>query len=222
MAENPRLRVVPDAPSGLPLSIGATGPIIKTLQENLRRWGFDPGHTSGIYDHSTAEAMSALQRKLGSPITGQMDEQTLVSMRADLGSVNSVLKENEKTFTITAPADDPLATNLVPVKPPWKPWIWIGGALAIWALTKAVKVGPTTYLAADDGVEDDHEAFDEDDPDFEFEPTPAQLASATVEAKPKKKKRKKKKAKKAEDVVDLTKQAIGEIGEIEVPVAKET
>ena len=75
------------------LGPGDKGPEVAKLQQNLTEWQFNPGSIDGVYGKSTAEAVTALQRKLGTEPTGRWDAQTQRAVKTDLKSRISILRK---------------------------------------------------------------------------------------------------------------------------------
>lgn len=78
--------LVGDVPSYRDLGPGMSGPDVRQLERSLRRLGLAPGRVDGLYDGSTAAAVTELYRKHGfSPIVA--DETTLTGARPDQASI---------------------------------------------------------------------------------------------------------------------------------------
>lgn len=78
--------LVGDVPSHRDLGPGMSGPDVRQLERSLRRLGLAPGRVDGLYDGSTAAAVTELYRKHGfSPIVA--DETTLTGARPDQASI---------------------------------------------------------------------------------------------------------------------------------------
>lgn len=64
---------------------GANGEIIRKIQRNLNRLGFDTRGIDGIYGRGTQEAVALYQEEMGLASTGEMDEITWeVLMKSDI------------------------------------------------------------------------------------------------------------------------------------------
>lgn len=78
--------LVGDVPSYRDLGPGMSGPDVRQLERSLRRLGLAPGRVDGLYDGSTAAAVTELYRKHGfSPIVA--DETTLTGARPDQAAI---------------------------------------------------------------------------------------------------------------------------------------
>lgn len=78
--------LVGDVPSYRDLGPGMSGPDVRQLEKSLRRLGLAPGRVDGLYDGSTAAAVTELYRKHGfSPIVA--DETTLTGARPDQAAI---------------------------------------------------------------------------------------------------------------------------------------
>jgi peptidoglycan hydrolase-like protein with peptidoglycan-binding domain len=78
--------LVGDVPSYRDLGPGMSGPDVRQLERSLRRLGLAPGRVDGLYDGSTAAAVTKLYRKRGfSPIVA--DETTLTGARPDQAAI---------------------------------------------------------------------------------------------------------------------------------------
>lgn len=141
---------VPDAaPSAdlLGFMLGASGEKVKALQQRLREVGFDPGEHNGTYGQRTADAVTALQRKIGVPTTGKFDEAT----------ANAAMKliPAAAPATQTAPGAAPQPFSQMIPK-----WVWyLGAGALLYALVKG-NTGPDAALSSLDI--DDPEDFDDD------------------------------------------------------------
>ena len=58
------------------LAVGAKGGAVKNVQQHLRAAGFDPKHTTGVFDERTGAALKAFQQRSGLPVTGAVDGAT--------------------------------------------------------------------------------------------------------------------------------------------------
>ena len=58
------------------LAVGARGAAVKNVQQHLRAAGFDPRHTTGVFDERTGAALKAFQQRSGLPVTGAVDGAT--------------------------------------------------------------------------------------------------------------------------------------------------
>lgn len=102
--------LVGDVPSYRDLGPGMSGPDVRQLERSLRRLGLAPGRVDGLYDGSTAAAVTELYRKHGfSPIVA--DETTLEGARPDQAATvegafaepGVQLPSDEVVFVPTAP-----------------------------------------------------------------------------------------------------------------------
>lgn len=88
-----------------PLKEGMKGALVRALQTNLTVWGFNPGAVDGVFGPKTADAVRAVQRKLGvEPITGAFDAATAAVVKADLANPQSKLKASASLLVIPKPA----------------------------------------------------------------------------------------------------------------------
>ena len=58
------------------VAVGAKGAIVTNIQRHLRAAGFDPKHTSGVFDERTGAALKAFQQRSHLPATGVVDRAT--------------------------------------------------------------------------------------------------------------------------------------------------
>ena len=58
------------------LAVGSRGAAVKNVQQHLRAAGFDPKHTTGVFDERTGAALKAFQQRSGLPVTGSVDGAT--------------------------------------------------------------------------------------------------------------------------------------------------
>jgi peptidoglycan hydrolase-like protein with peptidoglycan-binding domain len=86
------------------LTSGSRGPIVMGLQQSLAVWGFSPGSADGIYGSNTAEAVRALQAKLGMNPDGIFGPGTAAAVRGALADPNSPLARNIVQNGATGPA----------------------------------------------------------------------------------------------------------------------
>jgi putative chitinase len=68
--------IVVTVPAGTTLSVGDTGPAVRTLQRALRRVGHDPGAADGVFGQGTAAAVTAFQRESGLATDGVVGPET--------------------------------------------------------------------------------------------------------------------------------------------------
>ena len=59
-----------------PVAQGARGGAVANLQKHLKAAGFDPKHTTGVFDERTAAMVKAFQSKSKLPVTGTVDGRT--------------------------------------------------------------------------------------------------------------------------------------------------
>ncbi len=132
----------------------APSPAVTELQQQLKAWGFDPIEVDGIYGQHTADAVSALQRKLGVKVDGKFGSETRTALKADLVSSASVIRAHQVAMglrpTGTSTSDTPPP---VPPKPSFldkmkslatSPYVWVGAAAiggGYWWFKKS-KAGP--------------------------------------------------------------------------------
>lgn len=133
------------------LEVGSQGEQVKDLQNQLTAWGFDPGEHGGVvFTTKTAEAVSALQRKLGLVPNGKFDGRTADAVRQDLAAGDaSVLR-------LIAPQQKSAVPQTEVVTPPLLGALLghplallgvVGAGALLWWLTRSV---PVTV----EGVED--------------------------------------------------------------------
>jgi peptidoglycan hydrolase-like protein with peptidoglycan-binding domain len=91
--------------------MGAKGGLVQRLQDLLKKLGFDPGEYIGEFGAKTAEAVVALQRKLGVDPTGVYDRGTERAIVAELKSSSPILKTALTLGDVTA------ATAIIPTTP---------------------------------------------------------------------------------------------------------
>lgn len=155
------------------LGQGAQGALVRSMQQNLASWGFSPGKVDGIFGAKTAEAVQALQRKLGVPTTGAMDAQTVQKIRTDLMDVASKLKENSANLALrlpeeVAPVTPAAQTSRVAQVAAEEPsnigkWLFFGalGLGAIYVLTRSNSSSSSVSGSETDGVEEILAALEE-------------------------------------------------------------
>ena len=151
MTQATQLTVIPGG-RGDALIIGSAGEAVRELQESLAHWGFSPGEFEGQYGVKTAESVSALQRKLGIPATGEFDAATARAVREDLREPeSSVMREfvappadlqgQDIGSWGDAPTADPVPSVSTAFGIPTAPLLLAGaGAALYWLMHKKVKV----------------------------------------------------------------------------------
>lgn len=144
------------APTVMDLLFGSTGELVRDLQVQLRKWGFDPGTVGGVYDENTADAVRALQRKLGIAQSGRIDKDTRNAIQSDLSNPMSVLKAHEARFSPSSTALTVARAGekgaSAPGKKPMSSWqstiLWIlAGAGLLYIATKQT---PLAEIEIDD------------------------------------------------------------------------
>ena len=116
----------------------APSPAVTELQRQLRVWGFDPIEVDGIYGQHTADAVSALQRKLGVRVDGKFGSETRTALKADLVSPASVIRAHQVAMGLR-PTGQSTSDTLPPVAPKpsfldkmkglaTSPYVWVGAA----------------------------------------------------------------------------------------------
>jgi peptidoglycan hydrolase-like protein with peptidoglycan-binding domain len=101
MATAPFLDTTP-----VPVSYGAKGPAVVSLQLNLQKWGFPPGKLDGIYGPTTRAAVTALQKFMGLSSDGIFGPNTVAAVLRDIagGSTSSrLLTMYERRPTVVVP-----------------------------------------------------------------------------------------------------------------------
>ena len=58
------------------IAVGAKGGVVTNIQRHLRAAGFDPKHTSGVFDERTGAALKAFQQRSHLSATGTLDAAT--------------------------------------------------------------------------------------------------------------------------------------------------
>jgi len=137
------LTALADVMTGGVLQIGVgtksnTSPLVAELQSQLKAWGFDPIEVDGIYGQHTADAVSALQRKLGVKVDGKFGNETRTAIKADLTSPTSVIRAHQKAMGLigtsySEPSTPPVATPAPGFLDKMKslatsPYVWVGAA----------------------------------------------------------------------------------------------
>lgn len=97
------------------LKPGDRGESVKQLQGLLKSFGFDPGPVDGVYGKATAEAVRALQRKLGLTADGIFGPLTREAVTRDLGSKTSVIRQTQSAMGLTQTGP---STPSFPTAPP--------------------------------------------------------------------------------------------------------
>ena len=128
------------------LKVGSKGDAVTELQAQLKLWGFDPIEVDGIFGQHTADAVSALQRKLGVGVDGQFGQVTRDAIKADLASSASVIRAWQGTSGLRVAAS-PAPGFLDKMKSLAKsPYVWVGaaaiGAGGYWWFKKSKEAAP--------------------------------------------------------------------------------
>ena len=74
---------VQDAARAAEQALNLNGLTARLLEERLAELGFDAGPTDGTFDAETRQALRQYQRQSQMPVTGFVDEQTLIRLLAD-------------------------------------------------------------------------------------------------------------------------------------------
>ncbi|MGB3653047.1 MAG: peptidoglycan-binding protein, partial [Rivularia sp. (in: cyanobacteria)] len=72
-------QIISPSPSPLPIgviTVGARGPQVTTLQQNLKTLNYFYGNPTGFFDKSTQDAVMRFQQSYGLPMTGNLDSRT--------------------------------------------------------------------------------------------------------------------------------------------------
>jgi len=118
---------------GPTLAIGSQGNLVVELQNQLKLWGFDPRVVDGAYGQNTANAVAALQKKLGIDADGKFGDQTRKAVVADLASTASVIRANQKAMGLDisvaqSTSDSAPAAESTFMKVLKSPYTWLGVA----------------------------------------------------------------------------------------------
>lgn len=139
------------------LKRGDKGPAVTELQWQLKAWGFDPVKVDDIFGPLTADAVSALQRKLGVKVDGEFGSGTRAAVKADLLSRTSVIRVHQRAMGLigTTTSDPPSIETPKPPKPSFldkmkdlatSPYVWVGamavGAGGYWWFKKSKAASP--------------------------------------------------------------------------------